>query len=59
MRRPSILEWILIGFVLGIAAGAVIGPPVAVIKPLGTVFVRLLKMLVIPLIFSTLTVGVS
>jgi len=59
LRRPSILEWILIGFVLGIAAGAVIGPPVAVIKPLGTVFVRLLKMLVIPLIFSTLTVGVS
>ena len=59
MRRPSVLEWILIGFLLGIVAGATVGPSIAIIKPLGTVFIRLLKMLVVPLIFSTLTVGVS
>jgi len=59
MHRPSVLEWILIGFLVGIVAGVAVGPSIAVVKPLGTVFVRMLKMLVVPLIFSTLTVGVS
>ena len=48
---------IAIGFVLGIIAGLVIGPQITVIKPLGDFFMRLLKMIVIPLIFFTLVLG--
>ena len=59
MKRLGVLEWILIGFVAGIIAGAIVGPPIGVIKPLGTLFVSLLKMLIVPLIFSVLVVGVS
>ena len=59
MKRLGVLEWILIGFALGIIAGAIVGPPIGVIKPLGTLFVSLLKMLIVPLIFSVLVVGVS
>ena len=59
MKRFGVLEWILIGFAAGIIAGAIVGPPIGVIKPLGTLFVSLLKMLIVPLIFSVLVVGVS
>jgi len=48
---------IAIGFVFGIIAGLVIGPPITVIQPLGTFFMRLLKMIVMPLIFFTLVLG--
>lgn len=59
MKKLGVLEWILIGFVLGIIAGAIFGKPVAVVRPIGTLFINLLKMLVVPLIFSTLAAGVA
>ncbi len=59
MKKIGVLGWILIGFVVGIIVGAIVGKPIAVIRPLGTIFINLLKMLVVPLIFSTLVVGVS
>lgn len=59
MKKIGVLGWILIGFVVGIIVGAIVGKPVTVIKPLGTLFINLLKMLVVPLIFSTLAAGVS
>jgi len=55
----KLFQKILIGFVLGIILGAIWGPGIAWIKPVGTIFLSLLKMLIIPLIFSTLVVGVS
>ncbi len=54
------LIWkITIGFALGIVAGATLGPKVAMVEPVGTVFITLLKMLIVPLVFSSLVVGVS
>ena len=50
---------IAIGFILGIIAGLLIGPPITVIKPLGDFFIRLLKMIVMPLVFFTLTLGAA
>lgn len=57
-RFPLIWK-ILIGFVLGAVAGLVVGPPVAVLQPFGTLFLRLLQMLVVPLILFTLVVGAA
>jgi Na+/H+-dicarboxylate symporter len=48
-----------IAFVLGATAGLVVGPPIAVIQPLGDLFLRLLQMLIVPLILFTLIGGVS
>ena len=56
-KRMPILLQIAIGFALGIAAGLVFGQSILIIKPFGDLFIRLLRMLVVPLVFSTLTVG--
>ncbi|MCF4151375.1 dicarboxylate/amino acid:cation symporter [Dethiosulfovibrio sp. F2B] len=59
-KKKIPLIWkITIGFVLGIVAGAMIGPKVAVVEPIGKIFITLLKMLIVPLVFSSLVVGVS
>ncbi|MEA3284354.1 MAG: dicarboxylate/amino acid:cation symporter [Synergistota bacterium] len=59
-RKKIPLIWkITIGFVLGIVAGVMIGPKVAVVEPIGKIFITLLKMLIVPLVFSSLVVGVS
>lgn len=55
----KLYQKILIGFVLGAIVGAIWGPGIVWIKPVGTIFISLLKMLIVPLIFSTLVVGVA
>jgi Na+/H+-dicarboxylate symporter len=49
---------ILIGMVLGVIFGLVGGDWAIKIKPLGTMFINLIKMLIVPLIFTSLAVGV-
>lgn len=43
-----------VAFVLGIIAGLIVGEPITVIQPIGTLFLRLLQMVVIPIIIFTL-----
>jgi proton glutamate symport protein len=58
-RFPSLTTQILIGLVVGIAIGAV-WPTVGVaIKPLADAFLRMIKMIIAPLLFSTLVVGIA
>lgn len=49
----------LIGLGAGVVAGLFLGPHAKYIKPIGSIFLSLLNMLVIPLVFSSLTVGVT
>ena len=56
---PGLTTQIFIGLGVGILLGAV-APDVAVaIKPLADVFLRMIKMIIAPLIFSTLVVGIA
>ncbi len=57
-ERPLYLQ-ILIGILLGAALGFLLGPHAAVLKPLGDIFIRLLKMLIVPLTFFTLISGMT
>lgn len=50
---------ILIALLLGIAAGAIIGPGAELLKPVGTVFLNLITMVIVPLVFSSMAVGVT
>ena len=50
---------IFVCILIGVALGLVFGERVAVIEPLGTLFIRLLKMLVVPLTFLTLVAGLT
>jgi proton glutamate symport protein len=58
-RVPSVTTQIFIGLLIGIAIGA-IWPAVGVsLKPLADAFLRMIKMIIAPLLFSTLVVGIA
>ncbi|MFY9188185.1 MAG: dicarboxylate/amino acid:cation symporter [bacterium] len=59
MRKLGLAPKILIGMVLGAIVGFIVGPSIAVIAPVGTVFIRLLRMTILPLIFFSVTSGVA
>jgi Na+/H+-dicarboxylate symporter len=59
LRRTGVATQIFVGLVLGAMAGIIYGPDAAIIRPIGTAFIRLIKMVVIPLIFASLLVGVA
>lgn len=59
LRRTSVPTQIFVGLILGAVAGLIYSHDAAVIRPVGTAFIRLIKMVVIPLIFASLLVGVA
>lgn len=62
MKKLGLAIQILIGLILGIIVGAVFyGNPVVVsyLQPFGDIFIRLIKMIVVPIVFSSLVVGVA
>ncbi|QYJ95750.1 MULTISPECIES: dicarboxylate/amino acid:cation symporter [Shewanella] len=58
MSVPLWLQ-ILIGMLLGICAGLGLGEQAVLLKPIGTLFVNTIKMLIVPLVFCSLIVGVT
>lgn len=50
---------IFIGLILGAVFGGIFPEIASIIKPVGTIFIRLLLLLAIPLVLSTLIVGTS
>ncbi|GAA0500142.1 dicarboxylate/amino acid:cation symporter [Salinibacillus aidingensis] len=59
MKKPSLLTQILLAFVIAIILGAIVGPDIKVVQPLGDLFLRLIQFIIVPLILSTLIVGVA
>nr|WP_199175238.1 cation:dicarboxylase symporter family transporter [Sporosarcina sp. P7] len=62
MFKLSLAYQILIGLVLGIAVGAIFygNPSVErYLQPIGTMFINMIKMIVVPIIISTLVIGVA
>jgi proton glutamate symport protein len=59
MKRPSLTAWILIALVAGIAFGAVLPGPARQMAILGTIFLRLIKSIIAPLLFGTLVAGIA
>jgi len=61
-RRRSgltLTQWILIAMVVGTVVGWQLPAMAVTLKPLSTIFLRLIKALVVPLVFSTLVVGIA
>lgn len=63
MKKKFGLAWqILFGLVVGVAVGAIFygNPEVEkFLKPVGDIFIRLIKMIVIPIVISSIVVGVA
>lgn len=58
LRKLSLGKKILIGIVIGLAIGFISPKAADTLKPLGDIFLRLLKMLMVPLVFFSITSGV-
>ena len=59
LRRVSLTWWIFIGMGAGILLGWVAPEFAASLKPLSTIFLRMIKSIVVPIIFGTLVVGIA
>ncbi|MGB5997718.1 MAG: dicarboxylate/amino acid:cation symporter, partial [Marinomonas sp.] len=57
--KMPLWQKIFIGMGLGVVAGVLLGPDSEFLKPIGTLFVNAIKMLIVPLIFCSLVVGVT
>ena len=59
MRRPSLTTWILIAIVVGGAFGYFFPAAATEVRILSTIFIRLIRTIVAPLLFATLVVGIA
>jgi Na+/H+-dicarboxylate symporter len=57
--KSNLLIRILVGLVLGALVGIIFGESILWLTPFGSLFVRLLQMIVMPVIFATLVVGAA
>ena len=55
----SLYGQVLAGIVLGVILGVVAPSTAAAMKPLGDGFIKLIKMLIGPIVFATITVGIA
>lgn len=59
MKKINLLTQILIAFILAIIVGIIVGPSIEVVQPLGDLFLRLIKFIIVPLVLASLVVGVA
>jgi proton glutamate symport protein len=59
LRRVTLTQWIVVSVIVGVLVGALFPGFAEELKPLATIFLRMIKSLVAPLIFSTLVVGIA
>jgi Na+/H+-dicarboxylate symporter len=55
----SLWKKVIIGLVLGVLLGFFLGDWATYLKPLGDIFIRLIKMIIIPLIFFSIVSGIT
>ena len=59
LLKGNLLTQILIAFVIAIILGLIFGESIEILQPLGDLFLRLIKLIIAPLVLSTLVIGVA
>ncbi|HYN81559.1 MAG TPA: cation:dicarboxylase symporter family transporter [Gemmatimonadaceae bacterium] len=59
LRRVSLTKWILIAMVIGVLVGWLAPEFSASLKVFSNVFLRMIKSIIVPIIFGTLVVGIA
>lgn len=58
-KKMNLSTQILLGLIIGALLGYFVPDVATKLKPIGDGFVRMIKMIVVPLIFSTLVMGIA
>src|SRR5437763_13305031 len=59
LKRVSLTSWILLAMIAGVLIGWLAPSFAESLKPVSTVFLRMIKSIIVPLIFGTLVVGIA
>ena len=59
LRRLSLTQWIMISMIAGIGVGAMFPEQSQHLKVVSNIFLRLIKCIIVPIIFGTLVVGIA
>jgi Na+/H+-dicarboxylate symporter len=59
VKKFGMLAQIFIGFILAIILGAMFGAKMEIVQPLGDLFLRLIKFIVVPLVLASLITGIT
>ena len=59
VRRIPLTSWIMISMVVGVLIGTFAPAFAMTLKPVSTVFLRMIKSIIVPLIFGSLVVGIA
>ena len=59
LKSISLTKWIIIAMVIGVIIGATAPTFATSLKPLSTIFLRMIKSIIVPIIFGTLVVGIA
>ncbi len=59
--RNTIPLWlkVFIGLIMGVIVGVVLGPKAVALKPFGTIFINLIKMVIVPLVFFSIVSAIT
>ena len=49
---------VFLGIVLGVFCGVLLRENASLLQPIGDIFIQLLRMMIVPIVFSSLVVGV-
>ncbi|WP_209121792.1 dicarboxylate/amino acid:cation symporter [Alkalihalobacillus sp. BA299] len=58
MKNNLVIQ-IFLAFIVAIVLGAIVGPGIKIVQPLGDLFLRLIMFIIVPLVLSSLVVGVA
>jgi proton glutamate symport protein len=59
LRKTTLTQWILVAMAAGVLLGWLAPTTAVALKPLSTVFLRMIKSIIVPLVFSTLVLGIA
>lgn len=59
LKRITLTKWIFIGMASGILVGWLFPEFAAKLKPLSTIFLRMIKSIIVPILFGTLVIGIA
>jgi len=59
LRRRTLTQWIVVAMVAGVAIGVMFPAFAVSLLPISTAFIRIIKSIIVPLIFGTLVVGIA